>query len=53
MQSDYHAEPKPENFTIEQLEQTLAELIDKEEYEEAEKISEILQRKKNNLNPEI
>ena len=52
-QSDYHAEPKPENFTIEQLEQTLAELIDKEEYEEAEKISEILQRKKNNLNPEI
>lgn len=51
--SDYHAEPKPENFTIEQLEQTLAELIDKEEYEEAEKISAILQRKKGENDKEI
>ncbi|MDE6612660.1 MAG: bifunctional nuclease family protein, partial [Muribaculaceae bacterium] len=34
----YNAEPRPENFTIEQLEQTLAELIDKEEYEEAARI---------------
>lgn len=51
--SDYHAEPKPENFTIEQLEQTLAELIDKEEYEEAERISAILQRKKGERESEI
>lgn len=51
--SDYHAEPKPENFTIEQLEQTLAELIDKEEYEEAERISAILQRKKGEQDKEI
>lgn len=51
--SDYHAEPKPENFTIEQLEQTLAELIDKEEYEEAERISAILQRKKGEHDNEI
>lgn len=44
--TDYHAEPRPENFTIEQLESTLAELIDKEDYEEAARISEILERKK-------
>ena len=30
---DYHAEPRPENFTIEELERTLAALIDNEEYE--------------------
>lgn len=42
---DYHAEPRPENFTIEQLEKTLDELIEKEDYEQAAKISEILQRK--------
>ncbi len=47
--SDYHAEPRPENFTIEQLEKTLAELIEKEEYEEAARISDILQRKKDKL----
>lgn len=51
--TDYHAEPRPENFTIEQLEQTLAELIDKEEYEEAERISAILQRKKGEQNNEL
>lgn len=44
--SGYNAEPRPENYTIEQLEQTLAELIDKEEYEEAARISEILKQKK-------
>ncbi len=43
---DYHAEPRPENFTIEELERTLAALIDNEEYEEAERISVILKRKK-------
>lgn len=50
---DYHAEPRPENFTIEELERTLAALIDNEEYEEAARISEILNRKKgNNTNTE-
>lgn len=43
---DYHAEPKPENYSIEQLEQTLAELIENEDYEEAARISDILNRKK-------
>lgn len=43
---DYHAEPRPENFTIEELERTLAQLIDSENYEEAERISRILNRKK-------
>lgn len=43
---DYHAEPRPENFTIEELERTLSVLIDKEDYEEAARISEILKRKK-------
>ncbi len=47
---DYHAEPRPENFTIEELERTLAALIDNEEYEEAERISVILKRKKDNNN---
>ncbi len=46
MHDDYHAEPRPENFTIEELERTLARLIDSENYEEAEKISRILNRKK-------
>lgn len=49
---DYHAEPRPENFTIEELERTLAALIDSEDYEEAARISEILNRKKGN-NTEI
>lgn len=46
----YHAEPKPENFTIDELERTLANLIEKEDYEEAERISEILSKKKSALN---
>lgn len=50
---DYHAEPRPENFTIEELERTLSDLIDSEDYEEAARISEILNRKKgNNTNTE-
>lgn len=44
--NDYHAEPRPENFTIEELERTLAKLIDEENYEEADIISRILERKK-------
>lgn len=46
----YHAEARPENYTIEELERTLADLIDKEEYEQAARISEILDRKKGNTN---
>lgn len=50
---DYHAEPRPENFTIEELERTLSALIDSEDYEETARISEILNRKKgNNTNTE-
>lgn len=45
---DYHAQARPENYTIEELERTLATLIDNEDYEEAARISEILQRKKDN-----
>lgn len=44
--TDYHADPNPENYTIEELERTLSELIDREDYEEAARISEILNRKK-------
>lgn len=40
-------EPKPENFTIEELERTLAKLIKNEQYEEAAKISELIKKKKN------
>lgn len=42
---DYQAEPDPERFTIEELEKTLADLIEKENYEEAARISEILNKK--------
>lgn len=45
---DYQAEPRPENFTVDELERTLAALIEQEDYEEAARISEILERKKNN-----
>lgn len=44
--SGYHAEPRIENYSIEELERTLARLIDDENYEEAARVSEILQRKK-------
>ncbi len=42
----YHGTPRLENYTVEELERTLATLIDREEYEEAERVSEILKRKK-------
>lgn len=45
--TDYHADPKPENYSIEQLERTLEELIRQENYEDAARISEILDMKKN------
>lgn len=38
--------PKLENYTIEELERTLEELIEREEYEEAARVSEIIKRKK-------
>lgn len=35
-----------ENFTVEELERTLAQLIEKENYEEAARVNEILKRKR-------
>lgn len=43
---DNRPEPKLENYTVEELEKTLARLIDREEYEEAARVSEILKRKR-------
>lgn len=44
--SGYHAEPRIENYSIEELERTLTRLIDDENYEEAARVSEILKQKK-------
>ena len=44
--ADYFTEPKLENYAIEELERTLRQLIDDENYEEAARVNEILQRKK-------
>lgn len=41
------SEPKIDNYTIEELERTLNQLIDSENYEEAARIKEILDRKRN------
>ena len=38
--------PDLERYSIEELEKTLARLIEREEYEEAARVSEILKRKK-------
>ncbi len=38
--------PKLENYAVEELEKTLAKLIEREEYEEAARVAEILRRKK-------
>lgn len=43
---DTSRKPKLENYTIEELEKTLARLIDNEEYEEAAKVQKILDNKK-------
>lgn len=40
-------EPRIENYSIEELERTLARLIEAENYEEAARVNEILKRKKN------
>lgn len=44
--ADYFAEPKLENYAIEELERTLQQLIEDENYEEAARVNEILNRKK-------
>lgn len=44
--ADYFAEPKLENYAIEELERTLMQLTEDENYEEAARVNEILQRKK-------
>lgn len=45
--SGYHADARPENYSIEELERTLNRLIEEEDYEEAARINEILRRKRN------
>ncbi len=45
-----NAEPKIENYAIEELETLLAKHIDNEEYEEAAVIQEIINRKRNSSN---
>ena len=42
--SGSHSEPKLENYAIEELEKTLARHIEREEYEEAARVAEILKR---------
>ena len=46
--SELPKEARLENYAIEELERKLSQLIDKEEYEEAAKVNEILKRKKEN-----
>lgn len=46
MAEDGIQEPKIENYAIEELEKTLQKLIDREEYEEAARVAEILKRKR-------
>lgn len=44
-EEDTNREPRLENYTIDELRRTLDKLIASEEYEEAAKVNEILQRK--------
>lgn len=44
--ADYFAEPRLENYAIEELERTLRQLTEDENYEEAARVNEILQRKR-------
>ncbi len=48
--TDMNAQPKLENYAIEELESLLAKHIDNEEYEEAAVIQEIINRKRNSSN---
>lgn len=43
-----HEEPRLENYAIEELERTLSRHIEREEYEQAAKVAEILNRKRGN-----
>lgn len=45
---DIRKEPKLENYAIEELEKTLQRLIEREEYEEAARVAEILKAKRGN-----
>ncbi|MDE6431644.1 MAG: UvrB/UvrC motif-containing protein [Duncaniella sp.] len=40
-----------ENYAVEELEKTLNKLIEREEYEEAAKVAEILKRKRGGQQP--
>lgn len=44
--ADEPREPRIENYTVEELEKTLARLIEQENYEEAARVNEILKKKK-------
>lgn len=46
LDEDCVREPKLENYAVEELEKTLQKLIDREEYEEAARVAEILKRKR-------
>lgn len=47
-ESAANTEPKLENYAVEELEKTLARHIEREEYEEAARVAEILKRKRGN-----
>lgn len=47
-ETDANTEPKLENYAVEELEKTLARHIEREEYEEAARVAEILKRKRGN-----
>ncbi len=51
--ADYFAEPKLENYAVEELERTLQQLIEDENYEEAARVNEILKRKRGENNSEL
>lgn len=46
----YPPTPKIENYTVEELERTLARLIEEEQYEEAARVSKILNSKRGDAN---
>lgn len=46
----YPPTPKVENYTVEELERTLARLIEEEQYEEAARVSKILNSKRGDSN---
>lgn len=50
---EFGQQPKLENYAVEELERTLQKLIENEEYEEAAKIKELINQKKNGSAPDI